>query len=314
MLYRTYRYSQWDGSQRIFEFDADQLMDLLSDDILNHGDVMQALRDMMRQGLQDRDGQQMPGIRELIEQLKNQRRQQLQQHNMDSVVDDLKERLEDIVKAEREGINRRLEEATEQVESDDSDDKSQQESLLDLLKKRADNNREKLDALPDSPAGQIKELLEYDFMDPEAQQKFQDLLDQLKSQMAQNMGQQMMDQVQGMSEDDMAASREMMQAINQMIKDKLAGQAPDFDGFMQKFGQAFGDNPPQSFDELMELLQQQLAQMQSMLDSMSPEARREMEDARPRHWTPRPSRRCPSSPHSWNNSCPWTTCAVSTPS
>ena len=39
MLYRTYRYSQWDGSQRIFEFDADQLMDLLSDDILNHGDV-----------------------------------------------------------------------------------------------------------------------------------------------------------------------------------------------------------------------------------------------------------------------------------
>ena len=93
MLYRTYRYSQWDGTQRIFEFDADQLMDLLSEDILNHGDVMQALRDMLRQGLQDRDGQQMPGLRELMEQLKNQRRQQMQQPNMDSVVDDLKERL-----------------------------------------------------------------------------------------------------------------------------------------------------------------------------------------------------------------------------
>ncbi|MDP7588916.1 MAG: VWA domain-containing protein, partial [Dehalococcoidia bacterium] len=252
MLYRTYRYSQWDGSQRIFEFDADQLMDLLSDDILNHGDVMQALRDMMRQGMQDRDGQQMPGLRELMEQLKNQRREQLQQHNMDSVVDDLKERLEDIVKTEREGVNRRLDEASKQVENDESDDKSQQENLLDLLKKRADNNQEKLDALPESPAGQIKELLEYDFMDPEAQQKFQDLLDQLKSQMAQNMGQQMMDQVKGMSEEDMAATREMMRALNQMIKDKLAGQEPDFDGFMQQFGQMFGDNPPQSFDELME--------------------------------------------------------------
>ena len=45
MLYRTYRYSQWDGSQRIFEFDADQLMDLLSDDILNHGDVNAMLDD-----------------------------------------------------------------------------------------------------------------------------------------------------------------------------------------------------------------------------------------------------------------------------
>ena len=279
MLYRTYKYSQWDGTQRIFEFDADQLMDLLSDDILNHGDVMQALRDMMRQGLQDRDGQQMPGLRELMEQLKNQRRQQMQQHNMDSVVDDLKERLEDIVDTECEGIKRRLDEASKQVESDASEDQEQQESLLDLLKKRAENNREKLDALPESPAGQIKELLEYDFIDPEAQQKFQDLLDALKSQMAQNMGQQMMDQVKGMSEEDMAATREMMRALNQMIQDKLAGQEPDFDGFMQQFGQMFGDNPPRSFDELMEQMQQQLAQMQSMLDSMSPEARKEMEDA-----------------------------------
>ena len=47
MLYRTYRYSQWDGSQRIFEFDADQLMDLLSDDILNHCDVNAMLDDLI---------------------------------------------------------------------------------------------------------------------------------------------------------------------------------------------------------------------------------------------------------------------------
>ena len=301
MLYRTYRYSQWDGSQRIFEFDADQLMDLLSEDILNHGDVMQALRDMMRQGLQDRDGQQMPGLRDLMEQLKNQRRQQLQQHNMDSVVDDLKERLEDIVNTEREGIKRRLKEASEQVAADDGEDKEQQKSLFDLLEKRANNNREKLDALPESPAGQIKELMEYDFIDPEAQQKFQDLLDQLKSQMAQNMGQQMMDQVKGMSEEDMAATREMMQALNQMIKDKLAGQEPDFDGFMQRFGPMFGDNPPQDFDELMEHLQRQLAQMQSMLDSMSPEARREMEDALAQALDPETQRAVASSPPSWNN-------------
>ena len=252
MLYRTYKYSQWDGTQRIFEFDADQLMDLLSDDIWNHGDVMQALRDMMRQGLQDLDGQQIPGLRELMEQLKNQRRQQMQQHNMDSVVDDLKERLEDIVNTEREGIKRRLDEASERVKSNASEDKEQQESLLDLLKKRSENNREKLDALPESPAGQIKELLEYDFIDPEAQQKFQDLLDALKSQMAQNMGQQMMDQVKGMSEEDMAATREMMRALNQMIQYTLAGQEPAFDRFMQQFGQLFGDTPLQSFDELMQ--------------------------------------------------------------
>ena len=279
MLYRTRRYSQWDGSQQIFELDADQLMDLLSEDILNHGDVMQALRDMMRQGPQNRDGQQMPGLRELMEQLKNKRRQQLQQHNMDSVVDDLKERLEEVVKTEREGIKRRLDEAQGQVDADDGEDKDQQQSLLDLLKKRADNNQGKLDNLPEGLGGQIQELLEYDFIDSEAQEKFQELLDSLKSQMAQNTGQQMMDQIKSMSPEDMAATRDMMDQLNQMIKDKLSGSEPDFDKFMQQFGGMFGDNPPQSFEELMQQLQEQLAQSQSMLNSMSPEARREMEDA-----------------------------------
>ena len=279
MLYRTFRYSQWDGSQRIFDLDADELMDRLSEEILKQGDVMRALREMFRRGLQTRDGQQMPGLRDLMEQLKNQRRQQLQQYNMDSVVDDLKERLEDIIRTEREGIQRRLEEAREQVDGADDAEKSQQESLYDLLDQRAQRNREKLDALPEGVGGQIQELMEYDFMDPEAQQKFQELLDMLKSQMAQNMSQQMRDQIQGMSPEQMAAMQEMMRQLNQMIRDKMEGLEPDFDGFMEQFGGAFGPNPPQSFEELMEMLQQQLAQMQSMMESMSPEVRRELEDA-----------------------------------
>ena len=279
MLYRTFRYSQWDGSQRIFDLDADELMDRLSEEILKQGDVMRALREMLRRGLQTRDGQQMPGLRDLMEQLKNQRRQQLQQYNMDSVVDDLKERLEDIIRTEREGIQRRMEEAREQVDGADDAEKAQQESLYDLLEQRAQRNREKLDALPEGVGGQIQELMEYDFMDPEAQQKFQELLDMLKSQMAQNMSQQMRDQIQGMSPEQMAAMQEMMRQLNQMIRDKMEGLEPDFDGFMEQFGGAFGPNPPQSFEELMEMLQQQLAQMQSLMESMSPEMRRELEDA-----------------------------------
>ncbi len=83
MLYRTYRYSQWDGTQQIFELDADALMDQLSDQVLEQGDVMRALRELFRQGFQSRVGLQLPGIKELLEQLKNRRREQLQQYNMD---------------------------------------------------------------------------------------------------------------------------------------------------------------------------------------------------------------------------------------
>ena len=279
MLYRTFRYSQWDGTQRIFDVDADELMDLLSEDVLNEGDVMQALRDLFRRGMQDRDGQQMPGLRDLMEQLRDRRRDQMQQHNMDSVLDDLKERLDDIIQTERSGIQRRLEEARQEISEANDEDRQQQEALLNLLQQRADRNLERLDNLPEGVGGQLQELMEYDFMDPEARQKFQDLLDMLKSQMAQNISQQMQQQVQNMSPEDMAATREMMRQLNEMMRDRLAGREPDFDSFMQQWGPMFGPNPPQSFDELMEMLQQQLAQMQSMLDSMSPEARREMEDA-----------------------------------
>ena len=279
MLYRSYRYSQWDGTQRIFEIDADELMDRLSEDVLNKGDIMQALRDLFRQGMQNRDGQQLPGLRDMMEQLKNRRREQMQQHNMDSVLDDMKERLDDIVQTERDGIQRRVDEARQQVNAAPEEDRAQQESLLNLLEQRTNRNSKRLDNLPERAGSQLKELMEYDFIDPEAQKKFQELLDMLKGQMAQNISQRMQQQIQGMTPEDMAATREMMRQLNQMMRDKMDGREPDFNGFMQQFGSMFGDNPPQSFEELMEQLQQQLAQMQSMLESMSHEARREMEDA-----------------------------------
>ena len=148
MLFRTYRYSRWDGTQNIFDIDADELMDLLSEDILNNGDVMQALRDLFRQGMQNRDGQQMPGLRQLMEQLKDRRRQQMQQHNMDSVLDDLKERLDDIIDTERRGIERRLEDARQQVGDAPEDERAQQEALYNLLEQRANRNLDK----PGQPA------------------------------------------------------------------------------------------------------------------------------------------------------------------
>ena len=279
LLYRSYRYSRWDGSQQIFDLDADELMDRLSDELLKDGDLQQALRELLRNGMQNREGQQLTGLRDLMEQLKNRRRQQLQQHNMDSVVDDLKERLAEILQTERDGIDRRLADAREQVAQAPESDRALSENLYNLLQQRADRNREKLDNLPEGLGGQIQELMEYDFIDPEAQRLFQELLDRLKSQMAQNMSQQMQQQLQGMSPDQMAAMQEMMRQLNEMLRDQMAGRAPDFDRFMQQFGPMFGDNPPQSLDELLEMLQQQLAQMQSLLDSMSPEARQELEDA-----------------------------------
>ena len=279
MFYSTYRYSQWDGTQNVFDMDAEDLMDQLSGELLSHGDVWKALRELMSKGMQNRQGHSMPGLEDLMEQLEDQRRQELQRYDLDSVMEDIKERLKEILKTEREGIQRRLHEARREVQDAEGPERIHMEGLERLLEQRAQRNLDKLEDLPESVGGAIKELIEFDFMDHEARRMFQELLDILRGRMAQNISQDMMQRLQNMTPEEMAGMREMLRQLNQMLQDKAMGREPDFEGFMRQFGPMFGPNPPESLDQLMEQLMQQMAQMQSLLDSMSPEARQQLEEA-----------------------------------
>ena len=278
-----YRYSRWDGTQRIFELDEDQLMEELSNELLAHGDLQRALRNLLQRGMENGRGERMEGLRDLTERLKGRRQQDLERYNLDSMFDDINERLQSIVELERQGIDRRVQEARERAvattdESSDSDmDAEQVQRLLEMLEERANRNRERLDNLPGSPGGMIRELSEYDFMDSEAQRQFQELLDMLKQSMLQNYLQSMKEQLQGLTPEDMASLREMLSDLNQLLHDQAMDQEPDFQGFMDKYDSLFGDDPPQNMEELLDQLTHQMAQMQSLLDSMSPEMRGELE-------------------------------------
>ena len=272
----TYRYSRWDGSQQVFDPDEDSLMESLSDDILEHGDVGRALRNLFQRGIVDDQGQRIGGLRDLLERLRLQRQRQLESYNMDSLMDDLKERLRDVIDTEGTGIARRLEEARHQVEQA-GDDVEHLQGPMHLLEERARRSREKLHTLPDSLGGAVRELSDYDFMDPEAQRKFQELLDMLKQQMLQNFLQSMRQRLQSMSPEDLEGLKNMIQALNQMLGERATGMDSDFEGFMEQYGHYFDPDRPTSLDELVERLQRQMAAAQSLLDSMPPEMRGELE-------------------------------------
>lgn len=274
----TYRYSQWDGTQQVFEPTEDQIMEEMADDLMNHGDVMRSLRSLFQRGMQGEFGQRMQGMRDMLDRLRNRRQERLEQYNLDSVMDELKERLDKVIETERTGIDRRLDEARQQMAQSTPEEAADREQLMKMLEDRAARNRETLDNLPPNLGGAVKELTEYDFMDPDAQGQFQELLDMLKQRMMENTFQNMRQQLQNMSPQDMAALREMLKDLNQMLQDRMQGQEPDFQGFMDKHGEMFGDNPPQDLDELMERLQQQMAQAQSLMDSMSPEMSQELQE------------------------------------
>ena len=268
------RYSQWDGSQEPFEIHPDEVMDEISNDLFSDNSVMRALQKLMQRGMENRSGRRTEGIKEMLERLKNRRNDYLQKYDLSSTMKDIKERLQDIVDTEREGIDKRMDEARRQAAADPS-----QQSLLDTMQSLANKRRESLDNLPESPAGQIKELGEYDFMDADARQKYEELMDEMKKQAMQQYFENMQNFMQNMSPEQMAGMREMMRDLNQMMQQHMQGNLSQeqFDRFMQQYGPAFGDNPPRDMDELVDQMQDRMAQAESLFNSMDSETRQQFQ-------------------------------------
>ncbi len=255
------RYSEWDGSQNIFEPDADALMQELQRNLMYDGDLAEALRMMQRNGLTDRLGRRLPSLKELIQRLRQRRQEHLEKYKLNSMMEDIRKRLDDIIKTERQGIQHRLDEARKKAADGSQDlNPEMQERLLKNLEERASQNMEKLEVLPKDVGGRIKDLNQYDFMDGEARRQFQELMDMLKRNAMSSFAREMTQKLKNMDANSLAAMRHFMEAINQMLEARRRGEEPDFEGFMKQFGDFFGDNPPKNLDELIERLQQQIAQ------------------------------------------------------
>ncbi|WP_343395963.1 VWA domain-containing protein [Candidatus Amarobacter glycogenicus] len=147
-----------------------------------------------------------------------------------------------------------------------------------MLRNIANKKKQFLEQLPEDVAGQVKELQNYEFMDHEAQEKFNELLESLKKAMMDTFFKDMYNQIANMSPEDLQRMKDMVQDLNKMLQDKMAGKEPNFDEFMKQYGDLFGDNPPQSLDELISQMQHQMGQMQSLLDSLPGDMRQQLQD------------------------------------
>ncbi|HET8908971.1 MAG TPA: VWA domain-containing protein [Ktedonobacterales bacterium] len=338
--HKPFRYSRWDGTQRLDDLDSESVLDALSDDYMKYGDLRQALNRMMQQGFTGRNGEHRMGLRDMMERLKQMRQQQMQRYNLSGVMDDILQKLEHIKQLERDGIQQRLDNANEQRPSSPQSDQdgapsdgdnqqgqqgqdgqqgqrqpgdakagkqsrgqqgqsqpagqsgaggesSQQgssdapgdldrDTLRKMLENIANRKLQFLESLPHDPAGQIKSLTDYDFMDDQARQEFQELMQQLQQQIMQQYFQGMQQALSSMTPEDMARMREMVRELNQMLRERAEGNEPDFDSFMQKYGDFFpGVN---SLDDLIEQMAQRQAQMQALMESMSPEQRQQLQE------------------------------------
>ncbi len=260
------RYSRWDGTQVGFELDADSVLSEINDDLLYHGDLNAALRRMLNSGFEDRNGERVQGIKELMERLREQRRARLEEHDLGGVYEDIAQQLRDVVDTERATLDQLEQGARE------SGDVRRQEVTGDAMAER----RMELDLLPPDLNGMVRELQQYDFVSNEARERFEELLDQLRQQLAQRWFNQMAGAMSDVSPEAMARTKDMLAELNQMLDDRAAGREPDFDGFMERYGDFFPENP-RNLDELLETMARRMAAMQAMLNSMTPEQRAQLQ-------------------------------------
>jgi uncharacterized protein with von Willebrand factor type A (vWA) domain len=263
-----FRYSKWDGTQVGFEFDADDIFEELTDELLYHGDLNQALQRLMQRGFMDRNGERVSGMREILEKLRARRREMLDRHDLGGPYEDIAQRLRDIVDQERQGIENLVQEAQE------SGDQRRSEITDEVAQER----RMALDLLPPDLAGQVQSLQEYEWTSSEAREAFDQLLEELRSQLMQSYFNQMSSSMSDMSPESMQRMKDMFNELNQMLETRASGGDTDrmFEEFMDRFGDMFPGNP-QNLDELLEQMARQMAAMQQLLNSMSPEQRAQLQ-------------------------------------
>jgi uncharacterized protein with von Willebrand factor type A (vWA) domain len=257
-----FRYSRWDGTQVGFDLDADAVLEQITDDLLYHGDLHAALRRLLQQGFRDRQGQDVQGVRDLLERLRREREERLDRFDLGGVYDEIAEELREVVQTERDEIDRQLRQAQQ------SGDPRRAETAQGA----ADERNMQLEMLPPDLAGMVRELQNYDFASPRAQQRFEELVERLRQQVLDSYVNRMTGAVQSMTPEDLARMKDMMAELNLMLEQRARGEEPDFDGFMERYGDFFPENP-QSLDELLEVLARRMAAMQAMLASMTPEQR-----------------------------------------
>ena len=243
------RYSRWDDTQDPFgpELSAGELLEELSDDALSGLGIEGALSRLMRRGMQG----SFDGLDALRARLRERRASEQANLDLSGPLEELRERLDDIVDRERSTLSFKAE-----------DDARMREAFLD--------------ALPPDVPGRIGELSDYRFVDPEAQAAFDELMEHIREQVMGAYFRSMAEGLRSMSPEDMASFRDMLAELNQMIEQRERGEPYDFEGFMQRHGDFFpGD--PKTLDELLEQMAARMAAMSRLLASMSPEERAELQ-------------------------------------
>jgi uncharacterized protein with von Willebrand factor type A (vWA) domain len=231
--------------------DAGSGVDDIAQRILGGQSLSEALRDLMREGTQGRQG-----LQDMAERIRERRRQLERSGRMDGLLEDLRDLLDTALEAERTALF-----------PDPSDDARFREALLDNV--------------PDDIGRAVRELSSYDWRSDEARAAFDQIRERLQRDVVDQQFRDLTHGIDSMSSpESRRALKEMMADLNQLLEKHQRGEdvTDDYRDFIDKHRDFFPD-APETIEEFIDDLARRSAAMQRMLDSMSPEQRAELQSA-----------------------------------
>jgi len=257
---RDIRYSRWDGTQRLDALEAEELLSAMSDELLSGGDLEDALARLSRWGIPGR----MEGMKDLLERLRGARQRRAQRHDLSTAFDQLKEKLEEVKRLEREGLERRRAAP------------APNEQMRQAMERLAQDRLSQLDALPQDFGHAVRALKDYEFVEPKAAEKYQELLKELQQQVLGSYFKNMRDSLKNLSPEQLERTRQMIRDLNRALKERMEGGEPDFEAFQRQYPELAGG--AKDWDDLLRQLAQGMAAMRSLWQSMSPDMRSQLEE------------------------------------
>ena len=208
---------------------------------------------------------------DLLDRLRRQRQERLNRYDLGSSLDDIKGKLDQVLQTEREGIQRWLEERRDEVRRGEGSEVTQK-AFEKLRAGQAAGAR----PAPRRPGRAHPRAHGLRLPRPRGAPEFQELLDSLRQHMLQPFLPGMQQSLQNMTPRGSRPHARDAARPEPHARRRARGKEPDFEAFKQKWGQYFPG--VESLDQLIEQMSRQIAQMQSLLQSMSPQQRSQLED------------------------------------
>ncbi|HEY7176605.1 MAG TPA: hypothetical protein VH442_16960, partial [Micromonosporaceae bacterium] len=243
---RRFRYGPWSGGPDPLAppYDIRAVIDDVGREVLEGGNLRDALREIMRRGLDGR-----AGIDRLRRQIRRMRDRARQRGDLAGTLDQVRAALDQALATERDELARATDDNARLAEME-------------------------LETVPDDVAGAVRALADYQWRSDEARAMYEAIAEMLRREVLDAQFAGMKQALSGGDAAMMDRVKDMLADLNALLAAHARGEDTDdrFRQFMERHGEFFPEQP-ENVEELIDALARRQAAAQRLMASLRPEQR-----------------------------------------